>query len=223
MNQLSGILNNISTANDICVLAVVAEGCHNQEPIMISEVKNFLAAEEPTVQFFHICINEDEEMVFPRPATQILYFFIPGNTTPVFHRISFPISNTLKTDITNLRKIQQGETYQTIMFPDTPGIVEMIDDIITTENLENYSEEYKQSRKLAAEMWRSSKRLLIKTLPLVPADIANNRFNTCKGCSFFLKNRCLQCGCYINGKLHQTETECPSKLWGKYEYPSPSE
>lgn len=50
-------------------------------------------------------------------------------------------------------------------------------------------------------------------------EIAELRFNICKGCEFLtpITNQCTKCGCLMHLKTRLLAAECPIGKWGKVE------
>lgn len=50
----------------------------------------------------------------------------------------------------------------------------------------------------------------------VSKDIAQSRYDVCKGCPFFLPTKqCSKCGCVMKLKVTLAHAECPEGKWGK--------
>jgi hypothetical protein len=50
----------------------------------------------------------------------------------------------------------------------------------------------------------------------VTKDVAQERFDICKGCPFLLAtNQCSKCGCFMKLKVKLAHAECPIGKWGK--------
>lgn len=51
----------------------------------------------------------------------------------------------------------------------------------------------------------------------VPKDIAQSRYDICKGCPFLLATtQCSKCGCFMKAKVKLPDAECPVHKWGKF-------
>jgi hypothetical protein len=51
----------------------------------------------------------------------------------------------------------------------------------------------------------------------VPKEVAQERYNMCKGCPFLLPTtQCSKCGCFMKAKVKLTHAECPVGNWGKF-------
>lgn len=204
----------ILNANDVILVAIVAESCVRQKPILVEQIKKFISEKDPTIKLFDICIPE-EEMPLPRIATQIVYFYVPGNINPIFHRAGLLSESMLERDIINLRKVMQGKTFETIFYPENPGIEKKIDEMIESENIDRFPSMFQQARNFAVESWKASKRLMSGGNILAPSEIAFERYSICQTCPFLENSRCKKCGCFMEAKTHIATSECPINKWSK--------
>lgn len=204
----------ILNATDVILVTVVAESCTRQTPMLVEQLKKFISEKDPTIKLFDICIPE-EEMPVPRIATQIVYFYIPGNTDPVFHRTGLISETMLERDIITLRKMIQGGTFESIVYPEFPGIVQKVDTMIENEPTGQFPSIFQQTRNFAIESWKASKKLMSGGGILAPAEIAFERYNICQKCPFLENNRCKKCGCFMQAKTHIATSECPINKWSK--------
>ena len=83
-------------------------------------------------------------------------------------------------------------------------------------------------RNIAVDHWGSLKAFLKGKHVIVPQDIAQERWEICKQCPKLLYDetnpdtnkvdgRCIECGCFMNVKVHYATAECPISKWGKYD------
>jgi hypothetical protein len=210
------VLSEIENSDAICLVSVCAESCERQEPMLLSGLKKFIEEEDPSIKLFHVCFSE-EEMSFPRLATQVVYYFLPKSSTPSFHRIGLVNPNTMRQDIMVLNRMASGEKYEKIIYPNNPGIIEKVDGMIEKEASLKFPSIFQQSRNFAVEGWNASKKLLSGGQVLVSADVAYERYSICQKCPFFQNTRCTKCGCFMEAKVHLTTSECPINNWGKVE------
>lgn len=208
------INNYILNATDVILVAIVAESCMRQKPILVEQIKKFISEKDPTIKLFDICIPE-EEMPLPRIATQIVYFYVPGNTNPIFHRAGLLSERMLERDIITLRKVMQGKTFETIMYPENPGIEKKIDEMIASENIDHFPSMFQQARNFAVESWKASKKLMSGGSILASSEIAFERYSICQKCPFLENSRCKKCGCFMEAKTHIATSECPINKWSK--------
>ena len=114
---------------------------------------------------------------------------------------------------------------------DRPATQEELDCIDKTEKM--LSEEKKLPsasqivRNLATDHWRSLKAFIKGRQVIVPQEIAEQRWEICKGCPYLKYDetnpdtnkkdgRCTECGCFMNVKVHYATAECPINKWDKY-------
>ena len=79
-------------------------------------------------------------------------------------------------------------------------------------------------RNLATDHWRSLKAFIKGKQVIVPQEIAEQRWEICKGCPYLKYDetnpdtnkkdgRCTECGCFMNVKVHYAIAECPIGKW----------
>ena len=79
-------------------------------------------------------------------------------------------------------------------------------------------------RNLATDHWRSLKAFIKGKQVIVPQEIAEQRWEICKGCPYLKYDetnpdtnkkdgRCTECGCFMNVKVHYATAECPIGKW----------
>ena len=83
-------------------------------------------------------------------------------------------------------------------------------------------------RNIATDHWKSLKSWIKGSQVIAPQEIAQRRWDICKGCDKLLYDetnpdtnkkdgRCTECGCFMNVKCHYATAECPIGKWGKYD------
>ena len=81
-------------------------------------------------------------------------------------------------------------------------------------------------RNIATDHWRSLKAWIKGSQVIAPQEIAEKRWEICKGCPKLLYDetnpdtgkkdgRCTECGCFMNVKVHYAVAECPIGKWPK--------
>ena len=81
-------------------------------------------------------------------------------------------------------------------------------------------------RDIATTHWKSLKAWLKGSQVIAPHDVAEKRWEICKGCKFLLYDqtnpdtnkkdgRCSHCACFMNVKVHYAVAECPIGKWPK--------
>lgn len=73
---------------------------------------------------------------------------------------------------------------------------------------------FTQARNLLEQAIESGKDVLNGNPLLATPEKAKARFDICETCEFFLKNRCLKCGCFMDKKIHFESSKCPMNKWG---------
>ena len=80
-------------------------------------------------------------------------------------------------------------------------------------------------RNIATDHWRSLKAWIKGSQVIAPQDIAQKRWDICIECPKLLYDetnpdtgkkdgRCIECGCFMNVKVHYAVAECPIDKWG---------
>ena len=83
-------------------------------------------------------------------------------------------------------------------------------------------------RNIATDHWKSLKSWIKGSQVIAPQEIAQRRWDICKGCDKLLYDetnpdtnkkdgRCTECGCFMNVKCHYATAECPIGKWKKFE------
>ena len=79
-------------------------------------------------------------------------------------------------------------------------------------------------RNIATDHWKSLKSWIKGSQVIAPQEIAQRRWDICKGCDKLLYDetnpdtnkkdgRCTECGCFMNVKVHYAVAECPIGNW----------
>ena len=196
------------------VLAVVlAEGCEQYKGKFLTDLEEQLQRQSNPVHIHVICYRE-EPMVFPRPLTQVIYYFAPKNYTPLFHRHGNNAMNA-PTDIVTAIKMMQGMSYAEAAHGEQKDKYEKTEQMIETEDVSNFPSLFQQARNFAKEMWNTSKKAAQGLPVLVDADTAFSRFEMCRGCEFLTQDnfRCQKCGCFMKTKTQLASASCPIGKW----------
>ena len=83
---------------------------------------------------------------------------------------------------------------------------------------------HQMARNLAVDMWQGFKGMIKGQKLLANTDEAEHRWAICKECPFLLYDevnpdtnkvdgRCIECGCFMNVKVHFEHSKCPLKKW----------
>ena len=83
---------------------------------------------------------------------------------------------------------------------------------------------FQMVRNIATDHWKSLKAWLKGSQVIAPQEIAQKRWEICKQCPKLLYDetnpdtgkkdgRCIECGCFMNVKVHYAVAECPIGNW----------
>ena len=215
-NTFPDIAQMINTANCPVLILVVAEGCEGGKSIAQEELEQKLQEHPDPVGYYVMCIPE-HLMSFPRASTPTLYYFLPGNQTPVFWRTNTFVM-TLNDDLMTVKKMLGGMPYEQARFtPEEQETILRIDYFLEQEKetIHNFPSVFQQARNLAKEMWKTGKNAA-KGLPvIVPTEVGFDRMNICQSCDKLEKEafRCTECGCFMKTKSQLASVSCPLNKW----------
>lgn len=214
MNE--SLRNVIDNAQYPILVLVVAEGCEHTTPSAQTLLEEKLRTHPESVLYFFMCVHE-AQMPFPRLQTNILYYFLPKNHTPVFWRFGI-FQQTLDEDIQIVKKMMTGMSYEQARFtPEEQETILKVDYFLEQEKetLHKFPSMFQQARNLAKEMWNTGKNAA-KGLPIiVPTEVGYERITICQGCEKLEKEtfRCTECGCFMKTKSQLASASCPLGKW----------
>lgn len=203
----------IDNAQHPVAVVVVAEGCDQFKGRFLTDFETALQNQENPVHLHVVCYKEDTGL-FPRPLTQVVYYFAPKNHTPLFHRIGSRAMAVVD-DIKAALQMMKGSSYLEAAYtPEAKVQYEKTEQMMRTEDTSKFPSLFQQARNLAKEMWVTG-RSAAQGLPvIVDAETAFNRFSICQGCEFLKENfRCEKCGCFMKAKTQLAPSSCPVGKW----------
>lgn len=203
----------IDNATYVVMVVIVAEGCESFKSKFLTDLESVIKDQQNPVHLHTICYKE-EPIMFPRPMTQVVYYFAPKNYTPLFYRQGAQ-AMTAPTDIVTAYKMVEGMSYAEAAFgAENKETYERTEKMMKTEDTSKFPSLFQQARNLAKEMWMTGKHAS-QGLPIIAdADIAFNRFSICQGCEFLKENfRCEKCGCFMKAKTQLSAASCPIGKW----------
>jgi len=216
MQYLEQIHDMVMNSTELILILVVAEGCDEHDSVMQSEIVEALAQVSLSPKMHTVCFDE-AGMPWPRPLTQVLYYFGPKNPVPLFHRVHRTAVTDILRDVHIAHKMIAGATYD-----EAARTIEEQTLLVHTQKLleeekakeVEYPTGFTMIRNFGKEMWKSAK-IAGRGLPvLVNGEEALRRFNVCKGCEHFTPDaRCTQCGCFMKAKVNLSTAECPLGKW----------
>lgn len=215
-NLFPDIAELINTAQHPILILVQSEGCENAKTNLQLELEKILEAHPDPVVFYTMCIP-DHLMAFPRAATPIVYYFLPGNQQPLFWQQGFA-PQIIEKDLETLKKMMTGMTYEQAVFtPEQLEQVLRVDYLLEKEKetIHSFPSTFQQARNLAKEIWKSGKRAAQGLPVIVSAEEGFKRFSACESCEHLDKQsyRCSQCGCFMKTKTQIASASCPLNKW----------
>lgn len=208
--DLEELINN---AEHPVIAVVVAEGCDQFKGRFLTDFETALQKQITPVHLHVICYKEDEKL-FPRPLTQVVYYFAPKNTTPLFYRQGTN-AMAVELDIKTVVEMMKGTSYTDAAFPpEVKTQYEKTEEMMKKEDISNFPSLFQQARNLAKEMWITSKNAARGMPVIVDAETAFNRFSMCQTCEFLKQDfRCEKCGCFMKAKTQLASASCPIGKW----------
>jgi len=195
------------TTNQDCKL--MTEGEHKLDGI--------IKQNQDRVRVLRLCFDETN-MMWPIPLSDIMYYFVPNNTTHLFFKHTYDnIIKTFDHDIEILYKVMNGMTlYRARLDESVVEVYEITENMLETEEIEKskYPPTTQMLRGFAKDMWNSAKRKG-KGLPvLVNSEVASERYSICEQCPNLTEEaRCTECGCFMKKKVNLAASSCPIDKW----------
>jgi len=201
--------------DDLVLLLVVSSHDINIHSVMQSHLLEKLDSLGETLRLF--CLHFDENNIpFPRPLTNVIYYFAPKDTTPLFYKQDLNAVTNLQQDISLARSMIQDNTPLEHLGRSEEEIqlITNTDMLLEEENKQKMPPMHKMIRNFGVEMYKNAKQLG-KGLPvLATAEESNRRFDICKSCEHLTEDaRCTQCGCFMKTKVNLQPSTCPIDKW----------
>ena len=111
MNVTEIVYEKILKANELQLVLVLSQECYNDESVMKDELLTMIEDNELNVSVNIICFS-DIAMPWPRPMTEVLYYFEPKNIKPLFLREGRDAVTGLLDDIELAYRMIDGESYE---------------------------------------------------------------------------------------------------------------
>lgn len=208
-------LETVINSNTNIVLLYVTDICITDLNTYV-KIEELIKTSTHPVSLYHVCFD-DHVMPFPRIQSDTLYYFAPGNQTPLFWRNGPHILPDLIDDIEAAVKMMSGVSYSDARFDETTKRKYIKSNkFLEKESLSKYSIGFKKAREFVKQTWKVKRHATVRNLPLlVSAAEASKRWDICKRCKKFDKKeeRCMECGCQMTNKIHLDDATCPLKKW----------
>ena len=214
---LSDVQQIILNEDKLILVLVVAEDCHEHETGLEHELKPMVKNSQIPLKVLRICFDVNN-MPWPRPMTECLYYFAPKKLTPLLTRSGLEAVRRFEDDIEIASKMMGGMTYDESAF-DTDGIklINETEKMFDSESTEELPPTSQMLRNFAKDMWKSAKAAGEGLPILVPAEVAAERYSICEGCPKLTeKFRCTECGCFMKKKTQSATSSCPLGKWTEF-------
>jgi len=215
MKQLISDVENVILNEDKLILVLVlAEDCHEHQTGLEHELQPLIQKCQIPIKVLRVCFDIND-MPWPRPMTECLYYFKPKHLKPILLRSGIEIIQRFEEDIVITSKMMNGSSYTEAAFKqDEIDLIEKTEKMFDFEKSNELPSTGKMLRNFAKDMWKSAKSAG-KGLPvLVSADVAIERFNICEQCPNLTENfRCTECGCFMKKKTQLAASSCPIGKW----------
>jgi len=217
MNGLAEMVNEKVMTTNILFGVLILQGpeCADQNSKIQTELRKKLKELSPTFELINVCLDP-HNMPWPRPLTDVLYYFAPRVVNPLFYTVGDELYEKFEThyDFALLKSGLKDETFRTQL---NKEIIEKTEQMFEEEDNQELPPTSKMLRGLAKEMWNTAK-AAGKGLPvLAPADIVEERFTICQTCPKLTEeDRCTECGCFMKTKTQLAQSSCPLGKWDKF-------
>ncbi len=194
-------------------VVVVAEGCHVDVVPLLAGIEGVIARDELEVAVFQMCFNE-EEMIFPRPLTQVVYHFEPGNLTPLAVRIGNEAVASFAEDVERVLAVMAGASREeAFLSTEERAALDRASRVFADEA--ELPSAFRLGRSLARQLWHTAKAHSSGIPIFVTGEEYESRFSVCLGCPHLTDGgRCVKCGCVMSLKANISAAECPVGKWG---------
>jgi hypothetical protein len=214
VNRIKWLEEEIQNSNTPVLVYIKNRKCDTQSKVELGLLENIKKLNEKP-KLFSICYSY-ENIPFPEPHWNRLYFFEPKNQTFIQSWDANYILDDFENLYSNFEAIIRGEDAETYKAQkENPELVEEVRSMVESEDISKYPSNFQMARNLFKEAWKSTKGVVKTGKLLTDAKTAQDRINTCIGCEFFNKEdkRCTQCGCFMEQKVHLKTAQCPKALW----------
>lgn len=217
MIDLDRIKNLILESDKPVAVVVTAEGCHRDEPPLLTAMESMIATRMQEMAMAHLCYSEDR-MIFPRPLTQVVYWFAPGRLDPIVYRTGNEGPRYFDDDLAAVLRVANGEDAATAFLGDDGvALRERNEQQIASEDTNDLPPKTRMARNLFRQLLHTAKRTM-EGVPLgVPQEVFVARFDECLACPKLRDDgRCTQCGCMMKMKANLASASCPLGKWGEH-------
>lgn len=212
------IIHVIMSEDKLIMVLVLAEGCDERETGFehVLGQKFVTIPEEQRPRVLKLCYSENN-MPFPRPQTECIYYFAPKNKNNLFLRHGKEAVDRFLDDIEIANKMITGMSYTEAVYNETElELIKETEQRFQEEQMEytKYPAKTQMLRNFAKDIWQSAK-FVGKGLPvLVGSEMAFERYSICEQCPHLTEAaRCTECGCFMKKKVNLAASSCPIGKW----------
>jgi hypothetical protein len=206
----------IMEETSLILVAVIAEGCMEHETGLESHLNPLLDENKIPLRTLRVCFDENN-LPWPRPITEALYYFVPKRTTPLFLRVGQEAVDRFFDDLEIATKMMSGMSYEEAIFDEEElKLIKETEQAFSDENedISKYPSKMNMVRNLGRDLWKSAK-YVGKRLPVLASkEIVVERYSICEQCpNLTEEGRCTECGCYMTRKVNLAAASCPIDKW----------
>ena len=206
----------IMEETSVILVAVIAEGCMEHETGLEAHLNPLLDENKIPLRTLRVCFDEND-MPWPRPITEALYYFVPKRTTPLFLRVGQEAVDRFFDDLEIATKMMSGMSYEEAIFDEEElKLIKKTEQAFSAENedISKYPSKMNMVRNLGRDLWKSAK-YVGKGLPVLASkEVVVERYSICEQCPNLTEvGRCTECGCFMTRKVNLAAASCPIGKW----------
>lgn len=219
-DYLNDIFKIINEESKIIVVLVIAEMCYERETTLEHVILQKYNTLTDKPRILRLCYD-DRNMIFPRPQTEAVYYFMPKKLEPLFMRSGREAADRFVDDLQLVTKMMNGMSYVDAAFEkeEDRNLIEKTEKLLNSDDTKSkYPTTSKMLKGFAKDMWQSAK-YVGKGLPvLVSSEVASERYSICEQCPHLTEEaRCTECGCFMKKKVNLASASCPIGKWERVE------
>ena len=206
----------IMEETSLILVLVIAEGCMEHETGLEAQLNPLFVENKTPLRTLRVCFDEND-MPWPRPITEALYYFVPKRTTPLFLRVGQEAVDRFFDDLEIATKMMSGMSYEEAIFDEEElKLIKKTEQAFSAENedISKYPSKINMVRNLGKDIWKSAK-YVGKGLPVLTSkDVVVERYSICEQCpNLTEEGRCTECGCHMIRKVNLAAASCPIGKW----------
>ena len=202
--------------SSLILVMVIAEGCWENDTALEVLLKPLIEEVKTPVRTLRVCFD-DNDMPWPRPLKETLYYFVPKQLKPLFLRSGQEAVDRFLDDVEIAKKMMSGMSYSEAIFNEEElELISKTEQTLFEEDKDTskYPSHINMIRNFGKDVWKSAK-YFGKGLPvLVSKDLVVERYSICEQCPHLTdEGRCTECGCFMKKKVNLAASSCPIGKW----------